>query len=281
MNRHSVIQLAGTLALSAGVLLAVPGLVGSAAASGTGAQHHPYRHVHRHHRPSAGVSTGSGASASLTATATATSAAATSSHFVKVQQALELQLTNRQHQLAKLSADTTGSKTLTPVDATVLSSRLATETTSIDTLAAKVPSDTTLAELRVDDRAMLKDNRVYAVMTPQVIEVIESDSISAQVSLLQGEEASLSASVTALVGQPGYKSAAAHYRSFVARVDAASRDTVDVSTAVLAQMPSGFPGNTHVFVQANRKLLAAQVDVAYANYEASLIGLATGGYTGS
>lgn len=244
MNKQSIVRLAGTLALSAGVLAAVPGLVGSAGAA-------------------------------------TSEAAATSQGFVKAQQTLELQLSNRQHQLARLSADVSASKTLTTSDAAVLTGRLATETTSIDTLVVKVPTDTTYAELHVDQRAMLRDNRVYAVMTPQVFQVIEADSVGAQVTMLQGEEASLSEDVTGLVGQPGYQSAASHYRNFVARVDAASNDTADVDTVVLAQMPADFPGDTHVFVEANHKLLTAQVDVAYADYDASVIGLATGGYTGS
>ncbi|MCU1490633.1 MAG: hypothetical protein JWM85_2038, partial [Acidimicrobiaceae bacterium] len=72
-----------------------------------------------------------------------------------------------------------------------------------------------------------------------------------------------------------------HYQSFVSRVGTASATSARVATVVLAQVPADFPGDTHVFVSANRQLLAADVAIAYANYDVSVIGLASGGYTGS
>ena len=49
----------------------------------------------------------------------------------------------------------------------------------------------------------------------------------------------------------------------------------------MAQLPQDFPGDTHVFVDANHQLLAADIALARANYDASIIGLAAGGYSGS
>jgi len=54
-----------------------------------------------------------------------------------------------------------------------------------------------------------------------------------------------------------------------------------VETVVLAQSPSGFPRNTKIFVDANHAILNANVAIAYAEYDASVIALAAGGYTGA
>jgi hypothetical protein len=56
---------------------------------------------------------------------------------------------------------------------------------------------------------------------------------------------------------------------------------VSVEGAVLAQTPQGYPGNTKIFVAQNQRILDANIALAYAAYDASIIGLATGGYTGS
>jgi hypothetical protein len=55
---------------------------------------------------------------------------------------------------------------------------------------------------------------------------------------------------------------------------------VTVENVVLDQTPQGFPGNTRVFVLQNRQILDANIALAYAAYDASIIGLASGGYTG-
>ena len=56
---------------------------------------------------------------------------------------------------------------------------------------------------------------------------------------------------------------------------------MNVESIVLAQVPQGFPGNTQVFLTQNHRILDANIALAYAAYDASIIGLATGGYTGS
>lgn len=215
------------------------------------------------------------------AVAGATAVPAASRNFATSQRQLEQQLANRQSQLGRLTADVAHSKTLTSAHAATLNARLSAESASIDALASKVPGDSTPAQLATDRAAMLRDNRVYAVMTPQVIQTIEADAIAAQVSVLQGEQSSLQGSVASLQGQPGYRRALDRYDAFVHRVGVAASDTAAVAGQVLAQTPQGFPGNTGVFIHANRQLLAANLSLAYADYQASLVGLATGGSTGS
>jgi hypothetical protein len=128
---------------------------------------------------------------------------------------------------------------------------------------------------------MLKDNRVYAVMSPQVFEMIEASVIANQVTTMQGNEATLQSETASIIGLPGYKTALNHYNNYVARLSNWSTKIVNVESIVLAQTPQGYPGNTKVFVAQNHQILDANIALAYAAYDASIIGLATGGYTGS
>jgi len=226
----------------------------------------------------AGAALAAGSAVALPALA---SASTPPPSFAQAQQKLEQQLASRVSQLSRLSSDVTSSTTLTPAHASVLSARLATESTSINALVAKVPGDTTVQELRADRVAMVQANRVFAVETPQVIEIIEADSIAAQVTTLTSDEPSLLASVNSLTGEPGYDNALRHYNSFVAVVGRASTASGNVVTSVITQLPSDFPGDTHVFVTANHALLNADVALAHASYDEGVIGLASGGYTGS
>ncbi len=215
------------------------------------------------------------------ADSTTTTTTVPSASFIAQQKALELQLANRATQLQHLVADVTAATSLSSSTSAVLQARLLTEQTSINALIAKVPTDTTKAELNADRAAMLKDNRVYAVMSPQVFEMIEASVVANQVTVMQGNESTLQSEVTSIVGLPGYKNALNHYNNYVTRLSNWSTKIVNVESTVLAQTPQGYPGNTKVFVAQNHQILDANIALSYAAYDASIIGLATGGYTGS
>ena len=206
-----------------------------------------------------------------------------SQRFINAQHKLEQQLANRVAQLGRLAGDISAAAktTLTSTHATILSNNVSTDTTNINALVLKVPNDTTLAELRFDQKAMYQQNRVYAVITPQVFQTIEADAIAAQVTTFEANETTLQTSVNDLIGQPGYKNALRHFEAFVRAVNNAANDSSRVDAAVLAQIPADYPGDTSVFVHANRELLNADVALAYASYDETIIALASGGYTGS
>jgi hypothetical protein len=204
-----------------------------------------------------------------------------SPNFLAAQKALEVQLSSRVTRLQHLIADVTGASSLSANTSATLQARLSTEEASINTLVAKVPTDTTYAELNADRAAMLKDNRVYAVMSPQVFEMIEASVVAAQVTTMQGNEGTLQSEVASLTGLVGYQNALNHYNNYVARISNWSTKIVTIQNVVLAQVPQGYPGNTRIFVDKNRQILDGNIALAYASYDASIIGLAAGGYTGS
>lgn len=210
-----------------------------------------------------------------------TSASVRPHSIAAFQQKLEGQLAARASQLNRLNADITAAKSLSSAHATALTTDVSTALTNINALIAKVPTDTTNAQLRADSNSMVKQNRVYAVLTPQVFLTIQADDIAAQVTTLQGSEQGLLSAVNGLVGKPGYTSAMNRYTSFVKLVNNANLNASNVATRVLAQTPANFPGDTKLFVGSNRALLNANLDLAHANYDASIIGFASGGYTGN
>ena len=220
-------------------------------------------------------------SVAYASSSTTTATAVPSASFVAAQKALEVQLANRATQLKHLVADVTAATSLTARALSILHARLSTEESSINSLIAKVPTDTTKAELNADRAAMLKDNRVYAVMSPQVFEMIEASVVASQVTTMQGNESTLQSETASIVGLPGYKNALNHYNNYVARLSNWSTRIVTVEGVVLAQTPQGYPGNTKIFVAQNHQILNANIALAYAAYDASIIGLAAGGYTGS
>ena len=210
----------------------------------------------------------------------ATPAATAPPGLTRARQALEHQLTIRLDQLKELSNDVTGSSTLSTSDAGTLASRLANATTSISGLLTAAPADNRAA-LRKARRTMIYGNRVFAVLTPQVYEVIGADATAAQVRTMTANEAALQQEVSSLVGQVGYHSARVHLEAYVATVNRAAGEAADVASTVLAQVPAGFPRDRNVFVRANRQLLAADEALDHAAYDQSLVALAAGGYTGS
>ena len=216
----------------------------------------------------------------LFAVSAAASTSASPANFTQFQQKLEQQLTFRVNQLQVLSTDVIKATSLS-TDAGTLAARLTAATGNITGLLAQVKTDTTMAELWAAQKSMIQGNRVFAVLTPQVFEVIEADTAAAQAATLQSGEAALLAEIETLQGQPGYANALKHDTAYVAYVNLAAAKSEHVSTVVIAQLPQDFPGDTQVFVNANHQLLAADIALARASYEASIIGLASGGYTGS
>jgi hypothetical protein len=224
-----------------------------------------------------GIPAAAYASSPLSSTTTTTPSA----NFLAAQKALEAQLASRVTRLQHLNADVTGASTLSANTSATLQARLSTEGASINSLVAKVPTDTTYAELDADRAAMLKDNRVYAVMSPQVFEMIEASVVAGQVTTMQGNESTLQSEVASLTGLVGYQNALNHYNNYIARTSNWSTKIVATENVVLAQVPQGYPRNTRIFVDENRQILDANIALAYASYDASIIGLAAGGYTGS
>lgn len=226
--------------------------------------------------PPAGTAPGVGPSqVQVTSATTAPGPVAT-----KLEQRLMTQLQLRATQLGDLSKEVAAATALTPSDQGALEQKIAASTTSINGLIQSVPTDT-LPQLRAASRTMIDQNRVFAVLTPQVYEVIASDTVAGQAATLAAEEPSLQAEVTAAQGQVGYRNAESHYSAFVRAVAAAQAGTTRVSANLLVQVPADYPRDRGLFVRSNRQILLAADALARASYDQTIVALATNGYTGS
>jgi hypothetical protein len=191
--------------------------------------------------------------------------------FTQLQSKLEAELAARQSQLATLTTEVSSSTTLTTADSATLSASLSTETTNINDLIGKVPSDTTVAELRVDAQAMFKDNRVFVVMSPQVKLTIAADTVNAKAGTILANGPTITADLAARVADKGYARAEARFAYSTAKATVAQSSMTSVSAEVLAQTPSGWPGNAHVFVGAKLQILRGRADLVHASVGLHLV----------
>jgi hypothetical protein len=191
--------------------------------------------------------------------------------FSQLQAKLEAQLAVRQTQLAALTADVSSSTTLTTSDAAALSASLSAETTNIDNLIAKVPSDTTIAELRTDQAAMFQDNRVFVVMSPQVKLTIAADTLWTKAGAILANGPTITADLAARVGDNGYARAEARFAFSTAKATVVQSAMTSVSATVLAQTPAGWPANEHVFVQSGIQIVRARGDLVWSRVDLKLV----------
>jgi hypothetical protein len=191
--------------------------------------------------------------------------------FTQLQARLEAQLAARQTQLAALTTDVTSSTTLTASDSATLQSLLSTETSNIGALIAKVPTDTTIAELRADQQAMFQDNRVYVVMSPQVHLTIAADTVNANAGTILANGPTITTELNARVSDKGYARAEALFAYSTAKATACQALMTSVSSNVLAQTPAGWPGNWRVFVQARVQILQGRIDLVHARADLRLV----------
>jgi hypothetical protein len=178
---------------------------------------------------------------------------------------VEHQLALRQQRLANLTNEVAKAADLTSSDRATLTSDLSSETAGINALAAKVPNDTTWAELKADAKSMVVDYRVFVVMSPQVHLTIAADTESAIEQKLQAAEPK----IEALIRYEQSKGKDVHgaqvaYDALVVEVAGAEHDTAGVSAAVLATSPSGYPANMTIFLNAHSNLLQGRAALAAA-----------------
>jgi len=197
----------------------------------------------------------SGASASAVDSG---SAPALPCNVVAARRFLEAQLAARTRQLSKLTDAVGRSGSLTGTNRDALDTMLLGETSGIHALAAQLPVDSTLAELRAAETSMVA-YRVYAVMTPQVHITISADAVLASSSDLSGREASIAGRIAGVkAAHPKAASIAERlFERMTSEVQQASNTAGGVPGPVLATTPADYPANKTIFVQADANIASA------------------------
>lgn len=200
------------------------------------------------------VLAGAGVAGAATPSASSSVSHSGGADFKQLQKMLEEQLADRQHRLAGLSVEVSASRHLTDAHGATLESDLSAETSGINALAAKVPNDTTIAELTVDHETMI-DYRVYVVMSPQVELTIAADTASGVEQAFEASESHIEALIRYEQSQgKDVHGAQIAFLDMVRQVANAEHDTTGVSDSVLAAKPSGWPANRTIFTNAASSL---------------------------
>ncbi len=180
----------------------------------------------------------------IVTTSTAESANAilgSTKNFAAAKKHLEEAASQRETRLARLVTAVNTSTTLTSTDKTALGATLEAETRSLEGLATRIPSDTTVAELKKDAVSLYEDDCAYRVIGPQVAETIVADAEIDELAKLatQGPfTANLTSLITKLQTRLGF-----------------------VHSSLLVQTAAGYPANAKVFAVAKTALSNADREI--------------------
>jgi len=174
--------------------------------------------------------------------------------------------------LERLTTQVGAAKYVTASDKAQLESDLSNELSGMQSLEQQVPGDNSCAELVASAQDMVFTYRVYYVMTPQTELVVVADTETGVASDVVRWEPGIQAAITyeAAHGKDVAKAQQALDDLKVQLTDALG--TLDgVSSTVLAQTPSGYPGNHSVFVAARNSCADAFSDLAHARADLGTI----------
>ncbi|MGO9342356.1 MAG: hypothetical protein ACLP6E_07530 [Acidimicrobiales bacterium] len=174
--------------------------------------------------------------------------------------------------LERLTAQVGTARYVTASDKAELESELSNELSGMQSLEQQLPGDTTCAELVTNAETMVFNYRVYYVMTPQTELVVVADTETGVASDIVRWEPGIQAAITyeAAHGKDVAKAQKALDDMKAQLTDALG--TLDgVSSTVLAQTPSGYPGNHVVFVAARNRCADAFSDLGHARADLGTI----------
>ncbi len=206
------------------------------------------------------------------ATSTKPSAPTCSTNFSGAQQLVESELSARTTQLGKLQTRVNRSTALSQDDRSSLISILSNEQNGISALSSKVSTDTTCQELKQDAHAMVYDYRVYVVVTPQTDLTVVADSESSIESSMTSLEPVIQSAINQELAKGKDLTAVEQaFASYQSEVTSATSLTSNISSTMLAQVPSGYPQNWQTFLNARTSTETARTNIHSAYSELKII----------
>jgi hypothetical protein len=172
----------------------------------------------------------------------------------------------RQTALRRVLASAASSKTIVPADQSVLTASLTQALTGMNALAAKVPTDTTAAEVAADQTEMVQTYRVLALQVPAGDMVLAADLAAAIETDMTARLPALQALLApaANQGSPVPASIKTAFTDFQRELTAAQSATGGVSSSLLALLPGSYPGNQSVLTSARSDLANVRRDLGLA-----------------
>jgi hypothetical protein len=249
--KHTLARSLVAGALSAGAVVGLVGLVPGAAFAA----------------PSTTSTTGS-----TTSTTQVSSPRCTLATFSPAQALVEADLAARVSKLNTLSAAANNAANhLTAGDrATLQNDITAVELPGIEALQTQAQAATTCAGLRAVAHSMVFNYRVYVVMTPQTrLTIVLDDETYIEGVFVNLEPQIATAIQNAQAAGKDVTAAQAAFNDLKSQVSTAQGETNGESAQILAQTPTGYPGNWQVFLGGRTNATNAHTDLhaAYADAE--------------
>ncbi len=212
--------------------------------------------------------------AATTSTTQASNPRCTPALFSQAQQLVEADLSGRVAQLNALSsaADNTANH-LTTGDRQTLQNDITTvELPGIQALQTQVQSVTTCPGLRAVAHSMVYNYRVYVVMTPQThLTIVTDDETYIEGVFVNLEPQIATAIQNAQAAGKDVTAAQTAFTDLKSQVSTAQSETNGQAAQILAQTPTGFPGNWQVFLSARTNATNAHTDLGAAYTDAQHI----------
>ncbi len=195
-----------------------------------------------------------------------TSSTAPSGSVAAARAQLAAAIVVRQTALRRVLASAASSKTIVPADQAVLTALLTQALTGMNALAAKVPTDTTAAEVAADQTEMVQTYRVLALQVPAGDMVLAADLAAAIETDMAARLPALQALLAPAANQasPVPSSVKTAFTDFQRELTAAQSATGGVSSSLLALLPGSYPGNQSVLTSARSDLANVRRDLGLA-----------------
>jgi hypothetical protein len=219
-----------------------------------------------------GTTTTTSSTAGATTTTQVSNPRCTPATFTQAQQLVEADLAGRVTQLDALSSavDNTANHLSTGDRQTLGNDITGFELPGIQSLQSQVQQVATCVGLRTVARSMVFNYRVYLVMTPQThLTIVVDDETYIEGVFVNLEPQIATAIQNAQAAGKDVSAAQAAFSDLKSQVSTAQGETSGQAALLLAQTPTGYPGNWQVFLTARTDATNAHTDLraAYADAE--------------
>jgi hypothetical protein len=219
-----------------------------------------------------GTTTTTSSTAGATTTTPVSNPRCTPATFTQAQQLVEADLAGRVTQLDALSSavDNTANHLSTGDRQTLGNDITGFELPGIQSLQSQVQQVATCVGLRTVARSMVYNYRVYLVMTPQThLTIVVDDETYIEGVFVNLEPQIATAIQNAQAAGKDVSAAQAAFSDLKSQVTTAQGETSGQAALLLAQTPTGYPGNWQVFLTARTDATNAHTDLraAYADAE--------------
>lgn len=182
------------------------------------------------------------------------------------------EITRRINMLEKLALRLSDAKKLSETDRQALTAIVGTDIDSLNRLKTKIESDSTLAALKADTQAIVKDYRVYVLVVPKVQLIAASDRLDENADKLATVSGKLQVRISEAQGAGKDVSALQTlYNDMVSKINDARNQAKLIHDKIITLTPQGYPANKADLKSAREMLKTGRDDLKTAHQDATAI----------